>query len=87
MEEARKYALTMQCYYALEMMRSLLQLEDPMLLEFLARICPGDPEVLEWVIAPAEKKEYQYTEKDVRQRFFAQDRPALLKEVCRDAQK
>ena len=41
LEEARKYALTMQCYYALEMMRSLLQLEDPMLLEFLARICPG----------------------------------------------
>lgn len=87
LDEARKYALTTQCYYALEMMRCLLQLEDPMLLGFLARVCPEDPDVLEQVIAPAEKREYQYIEKDVQKRFFAQDRLALLKEVYRDAQK
>ncbi len=84
LEETKKYDLIFQCYYALEMMRSLLQLEDPMLLGFLARISPPDPDVLDRVLDPAGKKEYRYVEKDVRQRFFAQDRLALLQEVRRD---
>lgn len=85
--ETKKYDLNLQCYYALEMMRALFQLEDPMLLDFLARISPHDPEVLDRVLDPAGKKEYYYVEKDVRRRFFEKDRPALLKEVCPDAQR
>lgn len=85
--ETKKYDLTLQCYYALEMMRALFQLKDPMLLGFLARITPPDPDVLDRVLDPAGKKEYRYAEKDVRRRFFEKDRLALLKEVCPDAQR
>jgi hypothetical protein len=36
---------------------------------------------LDEVIAPTEKKTYRYTEKDIKKRFFAKDRMALLEEV------
>ena len=38
---------------------------------------------LKYIIAPSEKKLYEYTEKDVVKRFFAKDRIKLLEEVKR----
>ena len=40
----------------------------------------GKAEMLDTVVAPAEHKEYIYTEKDILKRFFAPDRTKLLTE-------
>ena len=40
----------------------------------------GKAEMLDTVVAPAEHKEYIYTEKDILKRFFAPDRTNLLTE-------
>ena len=40
----------------------------------------GKGEILDTVVAPAEHKEYIYTEKDILKRFFAHDRTKLLTE-------
>ncbi|MBS5724707.1 MAG: nucleotidyltransferase family protein [Clostridiales bacterium] len=80
-EKAKEYGMLSQCYYALEATRVLLQIEDPMLLGFLARICPADSSVMDRVLDPSTGRKFLYKETNLRRRFFAKNREALLEEV------
>lgn len=80
-EKAEAYGMLSQCYYALEATRALLQIEDPMLLGFLARICPADSSVMDRVIDPSGKREFLYKVTNIRRRFFTKNRESLLEEV------
>ncbi len=84
-EEAEKYGLFAQCCWVLSAVQTLLQIEDPMLLGFLARYAPRDLQKLDRVVDPAGKKEFVYETPDLQQRFFAGNRIALLREVQGDA--
>lgn len=79
--KAKEYGLLPQCCWVLTATQGLLQLEDPMLLGFLARYSPENLQELDKIIDPAGKREFQYINQDLRQRFFAENRMALLKEV------
>lgn len=80
-EKAKEYDLLFPCYYALEATRTLLQIEDPMLLGCLARICPSDLRIMDRVVDPSGGRDFLYSVSDLRRRFFTKDRRTLLKEV------
>lgn len=83
--ETEKHGLLSQCCWVLWAVQTLLQIEDPMLLGFLARYAPKDLQELDRVVDPAGKREFVYESSDLRQRFFAGNRVSLLREVQDDA--
>ncbi len=83
--QAEKFGLLSQCCWALSAVQMLLQIEDPMLLGFLARYAPENLQNLDSVVDPVGKREFVYENSDLRQRFFAENRIALLREVQGDA--
>lgn len=71
------------CYYALYLTKELFAMEDLGLRDALARLVPTAGEannILHTVTHPEEKRDYLYTVKDVKKRFFTPDRTKLLKE-------
>lgn len=69
------------CYFALYMTRELFDLRREGLDSCIRNLKIKEEKVLNSVIAPSEKKVYHYKDKDIRGRFFADDRTLLLKEV------
>lgn len=68
------------CYFALYMTKELFDIHSEPLARCLKYMCT-DPKILDLVINPSEKKRYSYQEKNIKNRFFSEDRKSLLKEV------
>lgn len=69
------------CACALLWTDCLLGFQNSYVTKSACNILKDNPELLHTVISPAENKRFIYTEKDIKERFFASDRTSLLKEV------
>ncbi len=78
---AKGLGLEKVCAFAVLQMSQLFTFQNRYAVDAAECELKDDPAFLHAVVSPGEKKEYLYTEKDVRERFFAQNRKALLKEV------
>lgn len=56
----------------------LFPLEDEDILSESRNILLFDADIMDVVFSPAEKKQYKYLEKDIRRRFFSENREGLL---------
>lgn len=69
------------CSFAILQMAALFELSSQTAI-FLAEDClKEDPDFLHTVVSPRESKKFQYKEKDICKRFFADNRQKLLEEV------
>ena len=80
-ECAKKYNLEKECYCSIVHTKELFN-ETSVIYDFvLNKLNTVDPETINLVIYPAEKKIYKYIEKSAIQRLFSKNRCNLLKEV------
>ena len=80
---ARSENLGMQmvCAFAVLQMSELFNFKNLYALETAEKALKGDFDFIHSIFSPKEKKEFIFTELNVFERFFADDRKALLKEV------
>ncbi len=69
------------CAFTIIQTACLLQLDNKYAVTFAENILKRDPEFINRVDSPQDKKIYIYSEKDILKRFFADDRTKFLKEV------
>lgn len=74
------------CYYAFYLTRDLFSIKNNELDTLLDNISPGDQTILCNVINPSDKKLYRYESNNIWDRFFANDRTAMLKEVVKNVE-
>lgn len=67
--------------YAILQTSELFKIENKKIVETAENILDKNSDFLHTVIAPLEKKSYIYIERDIKKRFFANDRKKLLREV------
>lgn len=79
---ARKFGLEEVCAFAILETSEIFEANEKIVLR-AKKVLKGNPEFLHTVISPAENKFFIYEEKDVFERFFADDRRVLLKEIIR----
>lgn len=60
---------------------SLWPIDNDVLIEWANKVIATDPDFLLKVIAPTENKDYIYANKDIKERFFTNDRTKILKEI------
>ena len=75
---AQQFGLEKELAYCLNSINSLFEIPHGKLWLYIAQRNVDD---MTEVISPADKKTLRYTEKDVRRRFFTNDRTKLLREV------
>ena len=75
---AKESNLEKELAYCINSINSFFKLSDGSLIRYATE---RDNHDLDYVIAPAQKKLYKYTEKDILKRFFCKDRKKLLTEV------
>ena len=75
---AKESNLEKELAYCINSINSFFNLPDGKLIRYATE---RDSDALDYVIAPAQKKTYKYTEKDILKRFFCKDRTKLLTEV------
>lgn len=63
----------------------LFDIEENYLKSLAEKYLKNDDSILQTVVAPSEKKTYFYSEFDIKERFFCNERILLLKEVNSDA--
>ena len=78
---ARTLGMEKVCAFAVLQMSQLFAFDNRYAVDVAECVLRDDLAFLHTVVSPGEKKVYLYTEKDVRERFFADNRKALLKEV------
>ncbi len=77
LERAQENGIETELSYCLHCIRSLFRKSLPDSIELTEEA----RHALDWVISPAEKKVYHYTESNIPKRFFASDRMKLLEVV------
>lgn len=80
-ECAKKYNIEKECYCSLIQTKELFGETNPIYDDLIDKLNISDPNISDYVIAPANKKLYIYTEKSAIERLFSEDRCKLLKEV------
>lgn len=71
---ARELSLSPACGFAVLQTAALFDIENPTLLDAAREAVASDPDVLHRVLSPSEGKSYLYTVRDLKRRFFADDR-------------
>jgi len=69
------------CAFAVFQMSKLFKFKNAYATSIAESVLDSDPEFVHTIVSPREKKNYIYAEKDITERFFADYRKALLKEV------
>ena len=72
------------CAFAVLQASKLLYLDNVYAVSMAERILKSNPNFIHTVISPKEKKEYLFIEKDITQRFFADNRMSFLREVKKE---
>lgn len=80
---ARSKQLGMEkiCAFAVLLTAALFRFNNSCAVLTAEDILKDDAEFLHTVMSPKERKAYVFTEKDIRERFFSEDRRSLLREV------
>ena len=69
------------CAFAVLQTSMLFEVRNAYAISAALEIMECDPDFLHRVVAPAEKKTYLYTEKDIEKRFFCENRAKMMKEA------
>jgi len=69
------------CAFAVVQMSKLFHCNNIYAVTVAEEILSEDPRFVHTVISPKEKKQYVFSEKDIEERFFADNRRILLTEV------
>ena len=80
-QRAAELGMAEICSCAILWTEALLPSENTHAIKLAKLYLTDKRDLLDLVIAPAEKKTYHYTEQDARKRFFSPDRSQLLEEV------
>lgn len=80
-ERAKELELDKICAFTVIQASKLFELQNEKAVDIANSIVKSDMDFIHKVISPKDKKTLVYTEKDIRKRFFADDRKKLLKEV------
>lgn len=80
---ARAKELDMQknCAFAVIHVSKLFDFQNTYATEVAESILDKDLDFIHEIISPRTKKTYVFTEKDIKERFFSENRKALLQEV------
>lgn len=80
-ERAEKLGMEKICAFAVLQTTELFEFENLYAVEIAKRILIDDNNFIHIIVSPKEKKKYIYRERDIFERFFANDRKTLLEEV------
>ena len=80
-DRAKEIQMDKVCAFAVLQMSRLFKFSNTYAVLIAEKILSDDPGFIHTIISPKEKKEYVFFEKDISERFFADDRKILLKEV------
>lgn len=80
-KRAKELCMEKVCAFAVLQMSELFVFENEYAVEVANSILNDDPNFIHTVVSPKEKKMYIFTEKDIEERFFAENRKAFLQEV------
>ena len=78
---AKELAMEKVCAFAVFQMSELFEFENKYAVSIANDVLKNDPEFINTVVSPKEKKNYVYIERDITERFFADDRKSLLREA------
>lgn len=79
-ERARKLEVEKICAFTILQTKALFEIENEYAISVSEKFLSEDPDFIHRIISPKDKKTFVYSEKDVFERFFADDRKELLKE-------
>ena len=80
-ECAKKYGVEKECYCAILQTKELFDEANPRYDILMDKLNISDPNIVDYVISPADKKLFKYTERNAVERLFSENRCNLLKEV------
>lgn len=83
-QRAKKLHAEKICAFAVLQTAALFVLQNTYAIGAAENILKEDEDFLHTVVAPKERKQYVFREKDILERFFSEDRIRLLKEVQSD---
>lgn len=78
---AKELGMEKTCAFAVLQMSKLFYFDNSYAVSVAEDILSSEPEFIHTIISPKEKKEYVFSEKDISERFFADNRRFLLEEV------
>ncbi len=78
---AKELGMEKICAFAVLQISELFNFKNTYAVEVAENILSSAPEFIHTVISPKEKKEYVFSEKNILERFFADNRKLLLEEV------
>lgn len=78
---AKELGMEKVCAFAVYQTSKLFEFNNTYLVGLAESVLGSDTEFIHTVVSPKEKKTYLYYEKDILERFFSDDRKALLKEL------
>lgn len=81
---AQELGMEKICAFAVAVTKELFDVDNKAAIGMAEDVLQVDPEFIHTVISPKDKKILRYTQKDILNRFFADDRKALLKEVTKE---
>ncbi len=81
--EARCLGVANICAYAIIMASKLFDMKNRYAVECAHEVLDGNEDILHRVISPSEKKTFKYMNENISERFFSDDRAALLCEVSK----
>lgn len=76
---AKALSLEKVCAFAVLQMSELFDFNNPFAVKKAKEMLNGDSEFIHRVVSPKEKSVYVYTQKDIIERFFAEERKSLLR--------
>lgn len=81
LRRAKELEMEKVCAYAILQTAALYDIKNETVRDEAEKILENDPLFLHTVISPTDKKRYVYTERDIKERFFSDDRAKLLIEM------
>ena len=69
------------CAFAVLQTSELLMFNNFYAIEIATKILGSDNDFLHMIVSPKEKKKFLFTERNILERFFSENRKTLLKEV------
>lgn len=81
LKRAKEVGMAEICACVVIWTSQLFNIGNTHMVDIFKKVLAGKEEILDIVISPAENKKYIFTDKNIRNRFFAEDRCAMLREV------
>lgn len=80
-KRAKKLGMEKICAFAISQMAELFKFKNLYAVEVAAKVLENNPDFVNMIISPKDKKQFVFKEQDVFERFFVDNRKELLEEV------